>query len=632
MDVEEARSWLRRFRIPDGDMPSAESVRGSLARMLADSEVALGELQTARDIARLSQVSDAYAYVFLAKMFASLRQGNTAFNPCMAVAGEDGAELEEWERAVRAAGALSGEVVNRDGNGLWYFTRHKVAVDSVARQARARLKKCDETLSGDEVARFSEYRRGDGGTFSLFADQADAVKAAVGYRLSVVTGGPGTGKTTIVCSMLRALFAKTGICAADVALVAPTGRAAQRMGEALGNQCAVAVYAGEDDKAACDAIASLEGRTVHSLLGGRGPNWTYNARNPLPHRVVIVDECSMVDLLLMDSLLSALRQDCRLVLLGDKNQLPSVEAGAVLGDLMTIGAESGASSFAGAFVELTESRRFKGRLKECAEQINSGETSAVMSKAARLPLTTGESWTAALSRRETEDGCFWLEPGSEGIAGDVDELVREWAAAHGLGARGRLAAAADAVGGGDIDGTMTPEVRELFNALDASRILTVVRDGPLGARHVNDLLARERLGRSYGNSLAAGGMPVIITRNTPALGLMNGDVGVTVKCGNVVAALFRRGERLVRCPVSQLPEHDVSYAMTVHKSQGSEFDDVLVMLPDDAAHPLLNRQLLYTGVTRAKKRAAILGGAPVLKAAISRRLERITGLALASGA
>jgi exodeoxyribonuclease V alpha subunit len=203
---------------------------------------------------------------------------------------------------------------------------------------------------------------------------------------------------------------------------------------------------------------------------------------------------------------------------------------------------------------------------------------------------------------------------------------------HGLAKDGALVDAAREIKDGDeaFNGRCSDAARALFDVLDASRILSVVRKGPFGVQHVNELLLGERLGRNPVQPLVDCGIPVVVTMNTRSLNLYNGDVGVTVKTPrHGVCVLFPRGEEVVCCPVLQLPEHELAYAMTVHKSQGSEFENVLVVLPDDKEHPLLNRQIVYAGITRAKKRAVVVGGEAVLEAALSRRLVRDTGLAIA---
>ena len=649
MELNEAERKLGLFEIPGREDEAAKDVRTVLARLLASGAVSLGEFQTVRDIVGRRPEAGAYAYLFLAGMFVSLRDGNTAFNlsregnkdgrllvaACRRNAEDEERaaldELEEkiaemWPAAVAAANVLKDDVIKQDANGLWYFARHGDAVAQVSEMIRGRLKESGESLSDKELESVVKYHisKDADECYSLGPEQQKAVRAAVEHNLTVITGGPGTGKTTIVCSILRALIKKGGLEVADVALAAPTGRAGQRMGEALKKQCETAERGDGADKKACDEIAMLTGMTVHSLLGGYGPKWKYNAENPLPHRLVVVDECSMVDLLLMRSLLAALRKDCRLVLLGDKNQLPSVEAGAVLGELMLMGKKGHEA----AFPELTESHRFTGQLKTCAKAFNAGKLDDIMSPKSCLPFSD-ETWVQTISKPESENGCFWYELKGEGLQRQVDERLGEWALAHGLGKDGALVAAARAIKDGDaaFDGKCSTAARKLFEVLDASRILTVVRKGPFGVHHVNELLLKERLGRNPAQPLVDCGIPVIVTVNTRSLNLFNGDVGVTVKTKERgVCVLFPRGEEVVCCPVPKLPEHDLAYAITVHKSQGSEFGNVLVVLPDDEQHPLLNRQLVYTGITRAKKRAVILGTAAALKHAIETKVERDTGI------
>ncbi len=645
MELDEAFWRLKSFEMPDGSDPACESVRKVLARLLASRAVSLGELQTARDIVGRKGRVGAHAYLFLAGMFVSLRDGNTAFNlsreenkngkllvdACRRNADDAdktdldafGAEVAGmWSAAVEAASSLKDDVVKQDSTGFWYFVRYGDAVTQISQMIKDRLSGSGDSLSGEELQAVVRYSTGDGaGEYSLGDEQQRAVRAAVENNLTVITGGPGTGKTTIVCSILRALIQKIGLKVADVVLAAPTGRAGQRMGEALRKQCETALG---DDAEACNEIATLTGTTAHSLLGGYGPKWKYNEQNPLPHRLVVVDECSMVDLLLMRSLLGALRKDCRLVLLGDKNQLPSVEAGAVLGDLMLWGKKGHES----AFPELTESHRFTGRLKVCAEEFNAGKSDAIMSPESRLPVP-GAAWTSTLSSPESKNGCFWYELSGEGLSQKLDSLLREWAQTHGLGKDGALVDAARGIKDGDeaFDGTCSEAARKLFEVLDASRILTVVRKGAFGVQHVNELLLKERLGRNPAQPLVDCGIPVIVTVNTRSLNLFNGDVGVTVKTPNRgVCVLFPRGESVVCCPVSKLPEHELAYAMTVHKSQGSEFGNVMVVLPDDKEHPLLNRQIVYTGITRAKKRAVIVGTKVALERALERKIDRDTGI------
>jgi exodeoxyribonuclease V alpha subunit len=221
-------------------------------------------------------------------------------------------------------------------------------------------------------------------------------------------------------------------------------------------------------------------------------------------------------------------------------------------------------------------------------------------------------------------------------------LVLEWVRNYGLlqtpasaatgteRGEGLLVDAAKSVGADNAvfkDGTKTEEVAALFMQLDRSRVLTVVREGPFGAVGINDLIITERFGgRHPWNPLSKIGVPVVITRNTRERNLWNGDIGVTVKGPDGMVVLFPRGEEVVSCPIGLLPEHELAYAMTIHKSQGSEFENVMVVLPDDEKHPLLNRQTVYTGITRAKKRAVIVGTDNALSGALLNKIRRDTGI------
>jgi exodeoxyribonuclease V alpha subunit len=655
MEFETAMRRLKLFEIPAGENESAKSVREILARLLSLKAVSLGELQTSRDIVKWAIVKSKrnvpeVAYIFLSAMFVSLRDGNTVFNLANKVnesgmllidacqRNATGAELtavEElrekiktiWPEAIAAADSLDGDIVSKiirkecaHETFLWAFSKEKDAVSSVSDMIKPRLVVTDEGLSDDELDEVIGYKGEGGVEFTLGEEQKRAVRTTVQHGMTVITGGPGTGKTTIICSILRSLIKKRGLKPADVALIAPTGRAAQRMGEALQAQCAKA-DAIKDEKT---AIASLEGVTIHSLLGGYGPKWNYNQDNPLPHRLVVVDESSMIDLILMRSLLAALRKDCRLVLLGDKNQLPSVNEGAVLGDLIEIGKSEENKA---AFVELTESRRFKGKLKECADEFNKGESATV--KSSKVSISESERWTELFEMNSTENNCFWYELSSNYPSAKVDAILKDWAQQFGLLKGGALVAAAKAVAMDDkaFNGECSDGTERLFKVLDKSRILSVVRRGPYGVEHINELLLKERFGRIPIEPLVDSGIPVIITRNARSMNLFNGDVGVTVKRpGGGVCVLFPRGKKVVSCPVGLLPSHELAYAMTVHKSQGSEFENVMVVLPNDVKHPLLNRQIIYTGITRAKKRAVIIGSEEALDKALSRKIERDTGL------
>ena len=641
---------LELFAIPSPKaFGNVEAVRKALARLVAAESLSLGELQTARDIVGRAGLTAAEAYLFIAAMFLSLRGGNTFLRPSKGVVLlQKGGYLENekegdvpnhdfaksvdgfWNDAVAAMDPIreetSGDVIEnqRDGKGdRWFFRRNLDAIDSVSKGLSALL--TSDGAASPLSPRELEAAIGFNG-FKLADEQVAAVKAAAEKRFVVVTGGPGTGKTTVVCSILRALIAR-GLDPADIALTAPTGRAAQRLGESLLKECAAAKDLDPDLR---EQIESLAGTTIHSLLGGFPPNWKYTAANRLPNKLVVVDESSMVDVHLMKALVAALPDDCRLILIGDKNQLPSVDAGAVLGDIV-------ADNRKDCIVTLSVSQRNRGDLAASATALNNCDSKAFGSVSPELH-SADSRWLDAMEGKE--NSCFRFLLWENEKASFCHDRVVEWAEHFGLMNGGKLVAlASDPALETDAAltrGVNTEKAQALFDELKRSRILAVVRKGPFGVNGINELLSMKRFGgRKPSNPFDKPGVPVIVTRNTPnhtCGALFNGDVGVTVKVKSGMVVLFPRGKKVVCCPVGLLPEHELAYAITVHKSQGSEFDNVLVVLPADENHPLLNQQLVYTGITRARIRAVILGKREALAKAFHPDPPRDTGITLTHGA
>ena len=628
MERMEALRMLELFGVPAGNGAAAREVRDVLARLIRAGSLRPGEAQTARDIvARVPESPDPCACLFLAAMFLSQREGSTFLRPEKGVpllrrggileAPEPGDLSPEaygetlarmWGRAERAAAALAGDAVVEDA-GRWFFQKNFRAVQAVSEKLRElAAEPAGTSLSAEALARATAFRG-----FRLNEAQLRAVRLAAERRFAVITGGPGTGKTTIVCALLRALIGPE-LAPEEIALTAPTGRAAQRMGEALREQCAAAEGLDEEARA---RIGSLNGTTIHTLLGGFAPDWKHHAGNPLGCKLVVVDESSMVDVQLMRALVAALPPGCRLVLLGDRDQLPSVEAGAVLGDVVGGGGD--------LTVPLTESNRFRGDLAACAAAINAGDAMAFAARA--VPLPAG-GWSAILDDPAAENQCFSCELAANIRPAALHERLTQWAAACGVLGEGELPRlCADPALAEDpalTEGILTDRARAIFRVLNRARILTVVRGGPFGAAGVNALLLRKLRGSASG--AWPPGVPVIVTRNTPSRKLWNGDIGVVVQGASGPTAIFPRGDRVVRCPLALLPEHEPAYAVTVHKSQGSEFDNVLVLLPPDETSPLLTRPLLYTGVTRARRRAVVMGTAAALRRALSTPLDRDSGI------
>lgn len=630
MDYEKSIQRLSLFGIPE----DTNGVREILGRLVQTEAISLGEIQTIRDLCAPVTDENLLSALFAAVMFLSLHGGNTFLAPSK---GENllkaGIYLEQdeennenfgkqagqlWPKAVSAAEKLPKEFVVGE-NGGWFFQRNHEAVRAVTAGfstiAKAQAETCVTIQEDDAALQFG---------FRLNAGQINAVNSAANHVFTVITGGPGTGKTTIVCAILRYLMREMHLTPQEIALAAPTGRAAQRMSESLRKQCKNAL--GNDEKIRSE-IENLTSTTIHTLLGGFPPHWKHNRDNKLTQKLIVVDESSMVDVHLMKALLEAFpERNCRLVLLGDKDQLPSVEAGAVLGDIVC---EHGIPDIV---VRLTESNRFSGNLKTCAECMNAG---------GKIPAVELQERRAGWSEyvKEAKNECFTFSIRKNTPAAFYHERLLEWSKTFGLlnssEGKSKLIELASADGWEHdpaiLTGNGSERSRALFAELDRSRILTTMRSGALGVQGINRFLLKKRLeaGKNMilpSHPLMVPGIPIMITRNTPKRNLWNGDIGVTVQCAGRMETLFPRGENAVKCPVGLLPEYDIAYAVTIHKSQGSEFENVLVLLPDDEKNPLLSRPLLYTGITRAKKCAVIMSSPESLSAAIRRELTRDTGI------
>jgi exodeoxyribonuclease V alpha subunit len=409
-------------------------------------------------------------------------------------------------------------------------------------------------------------------------------------RLAVVAGGPGTGKTTTV-ARIAALLAEqareAGVPIPLIALAAPTGKAAARLEEAVHDEARKLDVA--DDVRA--ALLGLEASTLHRLLGrrrGSHSRFRHHRGNRLPHDVVVVDETSMVSLSLMARLVEAVRPDARLVLVGDPGQLSSIEAGAVLGDI--VGPATGAG-----IVVLDRVHRFGGGIASLAGAVRDGDADVAL---------------AVL--REAPAGVTWIE--SDPAEGDGLHMIRRRAVDAG---RAVFHAARD----GDAEAAL--------QALGAFRLLCVHRRGPYGVAawgaQIEGWLTADVAGFSADERWYAG-RPLLVTENDYALRLYNGDTGVVVQAddGRTTAAFERRGEVMQVSP-SRLDAVDTVHAMTIHKAQGSQFGTAAVLLPDRASR-LLTRELLYTAITRAREELILAGTEDAVRAAVERPVARASGL------
>lgn len=451
--------------------------------------------------------------------------------------------------------------------------------------------------------------------------QARAAAVALRHPLVLVTGGPGTGKTTTIARLLVLLAAQA--VQADqalprVALAAPTGRAAERMAESLRLAVQRLRLVGIAP-ALCDAMPST-GTTLHRLLGviPDSPRFRHHADNPLPYDVVVVDEASMIDLPLMTKLVEAVADGSRLVLLGDPDQLPSVEAGDVLsailrasGDGLGTQADDAQALRAllapGALQPLAPPRRFGGRRVQL--QRGYRQTDALDLAPLAHAVRDGNSATAlALLRTGTLAGVHFHEDQSDPLQHHREQLLGHW---RGLGEA-------------DDPGVALANAGRI-------RLLTAVREGPQGARGLNARIEALLAGVPR-PGMAPGyfhGRLLLITENSYRHRLFNGDIGICLidRQGSVTAWFPGETPDQPRgFHPGALPAHESAFAMTVHKAQGSEFDEVWLQLPR-RDNRVLSRELIYTGMTRARQSLHVLGTAEVVEAALARHASRLSGLA-----
>jgi exodeoxyribonuclease V alpha subunit len=456
-----------------------------------------------------------------------------------------------------------------------YLRRYWVYQDQLARAILRR-------------ARQNRASKGRSGT------QDAAIEAALNNQFTVISGGPGTGKTTTVLTILHRMLASPEGAAMRVALAAPTGKAAARLQELLRNT--------QDRPDIPDRVKQLvpqTASTIHRLLGPRPDSiyFQYDASNPLPLDVLVVDEASMVPMPLMAKLFDALPEKARVILLGDRDQLASVDPGAVLADIVEA-ASPKQSPLHGAISILSKNYRF-------------GNSNAIFKLATAVRSGDADGAADILAQDNL------VELGKSDVPGPAI-----------LGAR-LEAAVVDRyqIWVSEKDPTAA------LAALPEFRVLCALREGPFGVGQLNSVIeqALHRRGLISDPSHNYAGKPILITQNDYQARLYNGDVGIFLAdpaeadSDRLWAWFAGQDKELRRLSPARLPEYEPAYAMTVHKAQGSEFDRVLLILPDRDS-PVLSRELVYTGITRASKRVDIWFNPDVFRAAVRRQAIRRSGL------
>jgi exodeoxyribonuclease V alpha subunit len=519
--------------------------------------------------------------------------------------------LKNWVKKLRSSGVVGdpGEFAPLilDQSDRLYLQRYWKYEDELGRnlQARLRDKSPRDFDAGDLVQGIAE----------LFPGPSDLQKVAAFVaatsRLCVISGAPGTGKTrtiVLICALLIRLAAKREL---TFALAAPTGKAAARLKETIA-QTGVSLRLPGDLKLPADAS------TIQRLLGARGdsPHFRHNAKIPLTADVVIVDEASMIDLALLAKLFDAIRPDARIILVGDKDQLASVEAGSAFRDICTPGFELGVSvSLAEAFAKST------GEKLDGTSTDQAPVHSVVVELRRNYRFTPGAGigeLSSAVNRGDAVGAIAVLKS-----AGSI-----RWRPTPSLKNFER-----------ELRERVFPRFEKLLKLSDPAvalkqlaefAVLCALRRGPFGAETVNALL--EGMLRETGLIEVAGryhaGEPIIIVRNDYNVGLFNGDLGIVLPdaiTGEL--RVFFRGEEdeVLNFAPGRLPAHEPAFALTVHKSQGSEFHDALVILPERDA-PVLTRELLYTGITRVRETVEVWASEEILRQTIERKIERSSGL------
>jgi exodeoxyribonuclease V alpha subunit len=461
----------------------------------------------------------------------------------------------------------------------WEYEQRLAA--AIAERLAGAPRAIDEKFVEEEIARWIDNDA---------ADQRRAVQVALRSSFTVITGGPGTGKTrtvAVILALLEKLADAAGEPPPRIALAAPTGKAAMRLQESIRHV---------REKLEPDAAARpVNAVTLHRLLGlfGASPRPRHDARHPLTAEVVIVDEASMVDLAMMAKLFAAVPRTARLILLGDRDQLPPVETGHVLGDICS----ADAPALRGHIVALRKNFRFapESGIKVLSEQVQAGDTERVLQT-----LATGVH--ADLSAAEV--------PAPDQLRHRLESIVKE-----GFGPV--LAHLQDAAAA--------------LEALGNFRILCGLREGPYGVENLNRLVETvlAAQGRIQLGARHYSGRPVMVLRNDYQLRLFNGDIGLVLPdpaSGGELRAFFRAEDgALRRLSPARLPEHETAWAMTVHKSQGSEFRKVLLILPD-RENAVVTRELIYTAITRAREAVQLWYRPEPLREVLRHQTVRASGL------
>lgn len=557
-----------------------------LAELQARGLLELVDVELARALGRIVEPSSPEVELAIALTSRSVRRGHSCFPVDVSTAeiwpreAERPAELPDatrWKDLIAASALSDGGPLVLDEAGRLYLRRYWQLERDIASELALRSSTPPSVANDSSWLEASVERLFPGADD---APQRGAARKALQHSVSLLCGGPGTGKTTTVAAIV-ALIIEGCLREADsaprVLLLAPTGKSAARLGEAV-RQAKSRIATSAEVLAAIPEQAT----TLQRALGMRrdGAGFGRSADRPLEADVIVVDEASMVDLGLMRQLLNATPKDATLLIVGDPDQLTSVEAGSVLRDLVTASVQT---PWNGAVTQLTKTYRYdeKRALGQLIAAIRKGDGATVQ----RL-----------LDQDDATD-LVWVA--SAGLPAELDRAASHWSAA-----------------------LRTRNPTQHFDLRGRYVMLSPFRRGMVGTRRLGAAVV-DRLYQSEGREPAV--RPIIIEENSHELKVYNGDFAMLVEGEPSIATVQSEADGFREIAAARLPRYSDAFALSVHKAQGSEFDEVLFVLPDEDA-PMLSRELLYTAVSRARRAVRLVGPKQVVLAALARSARRYSGL------
>ncbi|MGB5810062.1 MAG: exodeoxyribonuclease V subunit alpha [Polyangiales bacterium] len=552
----------------------------SLDVLRSNDEIELLDIELARALVRMSSSDRAELELAIALTSRNVRNGHTCLpldvDPeTLGLSSDRGVvvlpDSDRWCDVIRESKLTAHGPLMLDNSSRLYLRRYYDFERDVAEELAARASL--PTKAGPDMSSALDRLFGH----SDHPAPRQAATQSLLHRVSVLCGGPGTGKTTTIAAIVALLVERHfhgNATPPRIALLAPTGKAAVRLGEAV-------IQAKQNLSATANVIDAIpsEATTLHRALGMRrhGMKFRHGPDLPLEADIIVVDEASMVDLGLMRQLLVSAAREATLLIVGDPDQLTSVEAGSVLRDLVRASDETW---WRGRVTRLTKTYRYDatamlGRLVSAIRDGDAAEVAALL---------------------DSDDESIG-STGHDALDGAIARAARRWE---------NILRASDA--------------EEHFRRRGGFVVLSPFRKGQLGTNRLGEVIVR-RLGRE-----GSGVRPIIIEENQHDLGVYNGDLGMAFeRNGLEMATVQREAGNLQELAAVRLPRHTQAFALSVHKAQGSEFDDVLIVLPEEDS-PQLTRELIYTAVSRARQGVQLVGPKRVISAALARRAQRFSGL------